>query len=280
MPRSLGVRLPAGLAAGLLTLALPLVSAPAARAQEAAPASLTLVHGVRGLVADVRLDDTLVLSGFAPERVTDPLTVPAGPHRVQAWPSGAPAGSTPVVDQVITLAAGAQLTAGIGLGADGKPVITLFDDAALLKDPAGTALGVRGLAAADPVKVSAGDVVVAPSLSTTQGAVQQVAPGTYPVTVVPVSGTGSVVPPQDVPLAVGRATVLYLIGSQRDATLGWVAQTVRPSAAAAPVRVDTGVGPLPSAGDPVTVMLVLGLPTGLLAAVALRSRRRVLSAAG
>ena len=69
------------------TLAL-LAPAPASAA-DSGDAQLTVVHGVRGLVADVRLDGELVLSGFAPERVTDPLPVPAGRHSLQVWPSGA-----------------------------------------------------------------------------------------------------------------------------------------------------------------------------------------------
>ena len=74
-----------------------------------------------------------MLSGFAPERVTDPLTLPAGTHRVQAWPSGSDPATTPaVVDQTITVTAGERASAAIGLGADGKAVITVFDDAALL----------------------------------------------------------------------------------------------------------------------------------------------------
>lgn len=277
MPRSL----PALVGAGLLAVAFPLasVAATAAPASAAdAAAVLTVVHGVRGLVADVRLDDKLVLSGFAPERVTDPLTIPAGQHHLQAWPSGAAAGAAPVVDQMITLTPGEHATAGIGLGPDGKPVITVFQDDGLLADSGSTALVVRGLADAGPMRVVAGDRTITAALADSQQQVQQVPPGTYPVTVEPADGTAQVVPSQDVPLLAGRAVVLYLIGSQKDNTLGWVAQTVLPSAAAAPLRINTGFGPVPVAGDGTTTALVLGLPTALLAAVALRSRRRSLPA--
>lgn len=273
-PRALRA-LPAVLGVGA-ALALPLVAAPAALAQEApaAPAQLTVVHGVRGLVADVRLDDKLILSGFAPERVTETLAVPAGQHHLQAWPSGAAASSTPVVDTQITLEPGEVATAGIGLDTSGKPVVTVFDDRGLLPSSGSTALAVRSLADSDPVKVVAGDLTLSTGLAPTQGSAQQVQPGTYPVSVLPAQGTTPVVPPQDVPVAAGRAVVLYLIGNQQDQTLGWVAQTVRLDAAAsAPLRVDTGVGPLPSAGGTGTTAAVLGLPVALLGAVALRRRR-------
>lgn len=264
-------QLPALLGAGLLALALPVLS-PSPASAAGTDATLTVVHGVRGLVADVQLDGKLVLSGFAPERVSDPLTIPAGTHHVQAWPSGTPQNTPPIVDTSITLTPGEQATAGIGLTTDGKPVVTLFDDGALLADSGGTALAVRGLAAAGPMRVVAGDQTVAGALTSTQQAVQQIAPGTYPVSIVPADGSDPVLPAQDVPLVAGRAVVLYLIGSQADNTLGWVAQTVRPNAAAAPVAVNTGVGPVPVAGGTGTTLLVLGLPVGLLGLVALRRR--------
>jgi hypothetical protein len=260
------------LAGGLLALALPAVPASAQAAPAPVGAQLTVVHGVRGLVADVRLDDQLVLSGFAPERVTDPLTVPAGTHRVQVWPTGAATSTPPVIDQTVTLTDGQVVTAGVGLGPDG-PQITLFDDAGLLPDSGSTALAVRGLADSEPVTVRAAERTVAEGLASGQQQVQQVAPGTYPVTVTPGAGGAPLVPAQDVPVVAGRAVVLYLIGSQRESTLGWVAQTVRPGAAAAPLRVDTGSGPVPAAGDASTTAAVLGLPTAVLAAVALRRRR-------
>lgn len=263
--------LPALLGAGLLALALPLVGAPPASA-EGTDAVLTVVHGVRGLVADVRLDDKLVLSGFAPERVTDPLTVPAGTHHLQVWPSGAAQGTPAVIDQQITLTPGEQATAGVGLDAAGKPLVTVFDDSALLASSGGTALVVRSLAESAPVKVVAGAQTITPALAVSQQQVQQVAPGTYPVTVTAGDSPAPLVPAQDVPVVAGRAVVLYLIGSQSDATLGWVAQTVRPTVEAAPLRVDTGVGPVPVAGGTGTTLLVLGLPVGLLGALALRRR--------
>lgn len=263
--------LPAVLAAGLLALAFPVLSAAPASAA-GTDATLTVVHGVRGLVADVRLDGGLVLSGFAPERVTDPLTISPGTHHLQAWPTGAATSTTPIVDQEITITPGEHATAGIGLDTNGKPLVTVFDDGALLADSGSTALVVRGLAATGPVRVTAGDRTIADALTATQQAVQQVPPGTYPVTAVPAGGGDPLVPSQDIPLTAGRAVVLYLIGSQADATLGWVAQTVQPTATTAPLRVDTGVGPVPVAGATGTTALVLGVPLGLLAALALRRR--------
>ena len=44
---------------------------------------MRVVHGLRGLVADIYLDGTLVLPTFQPERSTDPLPIPAGDHLIE-----------------------------------------------------------------------------------------------------------------------------------------------------------------------------------------------------
>jgi len=266
-----GLLRPAGLGLAALALTAPVVLLAAAPAQAADNASLTVVHGVRGLVADVKMDGKLVLSGFAPERVTDALSVTPGRHRVQAWPSGASTKTTPVVDEVITLRSGQVATAAIGLDEDGDADITLYDDEALLPDAGDTALVVRGLAEADPVRVLAGDRTLAPSLTSSEQGVTQVEPGSYSVSALAADGGDTLVPSQDVPVAAGRAVVLYLVGSQSESTLGWVAQTIRPAAASAPTRVDTGVGPLPDRGLPTP--LLVGAPALALAVLAVRRRR-------
>ena len=258
--------------------ALAVQAGPAAAQDAAAPAApasgaVTVVHGVRGLVADVRLDGDLVLSGFAPERVTDPLVLSAGSHRVQVWPSGAPADAAPVLDATLDVAAGARLTAAIGLAAAGGPVLTTYDDTALLPAPGSTALAVRGLAASPAVKVLLNGQPFDDSLTPTDQQVQQVQPGTYGVSVLPAVGDQALVPAEQIPVEAGRATVLYLIGSQSDGTLGWVAQTVRPEAAAAPLRIDTGVGPLPASESGSPVPAVLGAAALALAGAGVVRRR-------
>jgi hypothetical protein len=261
----------AGTALAALALAGPLALLTAAPAAAKEPASLTVVHGVRGLVADVRMDGELVLSGFAPERVTDALEVPAGRHRLQAWPSGSDQDADPVVDQVVTLEAGQQATAAVGLDAEGGAKITLYDDGELLPDEGDTALVVRGLAQAGPVRVVAGERTLAPELTSSAEAVTKVEPGTYEVSAESADGA-TLVAPQEVPVAAGRAVVLYLVGSQSDDTLGWVAQTVRPAASGSPTRIDTGSGPLPGDGPPAS--LLLAVPVVALAALAVRRRAR------
>ncbi len=255
---------------GAAVLAVTAGAAPSAQAASG-ESVLTVVHGVRGLVADVRLDGKLVLSGFAPERVTDALTLPAGKHRVQAWPSGTGQKGEPVIDAVIDLPAGGRSTAGIGIDGDGKAFIKVFDDRDLLPRANSTALAVRGLAQADGVRVTADDDTIADSLEPAGEEFQAVDAGRYEVSAVDAEDSSRLVPPQDVPVAAGRAVVMYLIGSEQDDTLGWVAQTVRP-ADAAPRRVDSGVGPLPEEPSRAPLAALVVAAGGVLAAAA-RARR-------
>ncbi len=221
----------------------PLMVAPPARA-DSPGALVSVVHGVRGLVADVTIDGTRVLSGFAVQRITDPLLLAAGAHHLQVWPTGVAASSKPILDSTIRVTAGERATAALGVASDGRPTVEMYDDRTLLTTPGSTALAVRGLANAPGIKILAGTRTLATHLRLAEQGVLQVAPGTYSISAVAQNGA-KVVPPQDVPVVAGRAVVLYLIGSESDATLGWVAQVVRPPSAASPNRVNTGLGPLP-----------------------------------
>lgn len=220
-----------------------LVPAPATAVVQAAatPALVSVVHGVRGLVADVRVDGKLVLSGFAPQRVTDPMALSAGRHRVQIWTAGSPASAKPALDTSVTVTAGSHGTLAVGLSSQGKPQITLYDDNL---DPAGsgrTAFAVRNIAATPPVRITVDTAVVADAILAPQQKVTAVTPGAHTVAVLPAAGTSPLFPPQSVPTVAGRAMALYLIGSANDNSLGWVAQPIR---GAAPSNVRTGVGPM------------------------------------
>lgn len=257
--------------------ALVLPGVPAQAAVAPAPAKVTVVHGVRGLVADVRVDGKLVLSGFAPERITDPLSLPAGAHRIQAWPTGAAASARPLLDTVVRVTAGSHVTLGIGLNAAGKPQVTAYDDNLAGVPGGATAVAVRDIAAAPPVRVTVDNRVLTASIEAPQQKVSAITPGSHAVAVLPITGSTPLVPPQNVPVVAGRAMVLYLIGSGKDNSLGWIAQTVQPTvASAAPRTVQTGVGPIETgAAEPVLPGLGGLALGGLLAGFLLRRRSRL-----
>src|SRR6476646_6009607 len=75
---------------------------------QTATGTVTVVHGLRGVVADVYIDGALALPAFEPERVTDPITVPAGPHHVEIRLAGTPATSPPAVTADVEVVADAR----------------------------------------------------------------------------------------------------------------------------------------------------------------------------
>src|SRR3954453_13990548 len=93
---------------GALSTSLMATRTVVASAQTAT-GTVTVVHGLRGVVADVYVDGALALPAFQPERVTDPIAVPAGPHRVEIRLAGAAPTDPPAV------------TGGGDVGADGAP---------------------------------------------------------------------------------------------------------------------------------------------------------------
>lgn len=253
---------------------VPGASADAMASPADAPATVSVIHGVRGMAADVRVDGKLVLSGFAPQRVTDLMALPAGAHRVQIWTAGSPASVKPTLDTSVTVTAGSHATLAVGLSSSGSPQITLYDDM-LAPVAAGTsAFAVRNIAATPPVRVTLDGKVVAEAILAPQQKVTAVSAGTHTLAVLPASGDSPLFPPQSVPTMAGRAMALYLIGSAKDNSLGWVAQSIRP--VSAPTNMQTGAGPLgPSSDDGYLGRLVLaGLVIMSLLAWSVQSRRR------
>jgi hypothetical protein len=236
-------------------------------AQEAAPATVTLVHGVRGLVADVYLDGTLALAAFEPERVTDPLSIPAGSHVVAVRTAGAIAASDPLVEAALDLAAGQRYSAVVHLTADGSPTATLYPDNLPQLPPGVARVMVRHAAAAPPVDVTLDGAPMAAGLQNASEAGAEAAPGEHTVAAA-VAGGVAPAPPQTVPVAEGTATVMYLVGAASDNSVVWLAQTVQ-GFQTAPTSVRTGTDGL-AAPEPFPVVTVLFLTlAGLVSATGL-----------
>jgi hypothetical protein len=223
----------------VVTLALVLASVlgvGTAGAQEAT-GTVTIVHGFRGLVADVYLDGTLILESFEPERATDPVQLAAGDHEVEVREAGAEASSAAAVSGTLTVPAGSNLSAVVHLSEDGEPTMTVFNNNTQGVPPGSTRLVVRNTAATDPVNVSLDDAPLAADLGNPKEAGREVPAATHRVAVS--AGSEVLLPPQDVPLQEGTAQYLYLIGSQDDGTVAWITQTVG-GLSTAPAGVPTG----------------------------------------
>ena len=199
--------------------------------------TVTIVHGFRGLVADVYLDGTLILESFEPERATDPVQLAAGDHEVEVREAGAEASSAAAVSGTLTVPAGSNLSAVVHLSEEGEPTMTVFNNETRSVAPGTTRLVVRNTAASDPVNVSLDDAPLAADLGNPKEAGREVSATTHRVAVS--AGSEVLLPPQDVPLQEGTAQYLYLIGSQADGTVAWITQTVS-GLAQAPAGVPTG----------------------------------------
>jgi len=206
---------------------------------QTATGTVTVVHGLRGVVADVYVDGQLALPAFEPERVTDPMSLPAGPHRVEIRLAGSAATDPPAVTGDVEVTANARQSIVAHLDSAGNPTITpyLDDDSAV--GPGEARAVIRHTAAAPPVDVSFNDAVVAPALTEPGSIAATVAPGSYQISVWTPGTRTAVVAPQTASLAEGAATVMYLIGSAPAGTLSWIAEQV-PGLVTPPTRIQTG----------------------------------------
>jgi hypothetical protein len=223
---------------GALSVSLTATSTVVASAQDAT-GTVTVVHGLRGVVADVYLDGALALPAFEPERVTDPMAVPAGPHHIDIRLAGAPPTDPPAVAGDVVVTADARQSVVAHLDSAGNPAITAYlDDASPVAAGAARAV-IRHTAAAPPVDVSLNDAVVAAALSEPGSASADVPAASYQVSVWSPGTRTAVVAPQMATLAEGDATNMYLIGSAQAGTLSWIAEQL-PNLATAPTQIQTG----------------------------------------
>lgn len=247
----------------VVAMAVPAGAAPAATGQ------VTVVHGVRGLLADVWVDGKQVLSSFSPERVTDPLTLPAGTHQVAVRPHGASATSKPAAAGSVDVPANGHMTIAAGLRSSGTPMLQAYNDdhlAGLVRGAGhNSGLVIRDVAAAPSVRVSV-DGHALPAIVSPNQAVASGTSGSHTLSVSSEGGDSAALPPDSVPTQIGSVTVVYLIGSAKDSSLGWLAQTVKPASspmAAPPARVETGNSGL-AATNSDRIPLTAGIGAGLL----------------
>lgn len=265
---------------GALCVSMTATSTVVASAQTAT-GTVTVVHGLRGVVADVYVDGELALPAFQPERVTDPIQIPAGPHHVDIRLAGAPASDPPAVSADVDVIADARQSIVAHLDAAGNPTITAYNDD-MTAIPAGqTRAVIRHTAAASPVDVALDDTVVATALAEPGSAQATVAPATYQVAVWSPGTREAVAAPQSASLTEGASTVMYLIGSSRAGTLSWIAEQI-PDLATPPTQIqtgDSGLAATPS-GDGrsyfiVVVVAIAGAVLGATLAVGAKRRSRL-----
>jgi hypothetical protein len=266
----------AGVAVAVVGVAAPV------RAQDAPDqlvGSVRVVHGLRGLVADIYLDGALVLPTFQPERSTDPLAIPAGDHVVEIRAAGAAATETPLLTQAVSVPAGFQGSLIAHLDAAGNPTLSPYVDD-LSAVPAGQArVVIRHAAAASDVAVLLGDRTAFADVAPEGEASELVSAGDYQVSVTATAGGAPLAAPQSVQFADGTANFMYLIGSQAEGTLGWAVVQVG-NLQTAPAMIQTGDGSTiaaPADRNGTTVPILAAAAVVAAAGTGLTMRRRHLA---
>lgn len=206
-----------------LAMVAVLVLAVPAHAAEGDASEVTFVHGIRGFFTDVYLDDELILKGFAPERVTEPMNLEPGEHRIDLREADAPADAKPAVTKTFDVPADAKLTAVAHWTGVEDCTITLYDDVGDMVAAGSGRLVARHAAATGKVEFSLDDMTFDKPLTPASEMSESVDPGEHTVAVNSADGLSK---SSSVPVPEGSARVVYLVGSAKEDTLGLLTQTV------------------------------------------------------
>ena len=237
--------------------ALALLLAPAAQAGEPT-ATVTLVHGIpygpSGFDVDVYMNGTLLVEGFQPKSVTEPVELAAGAHDVEIFEAGAdPTAGSPAIAGSLDLEAGTNVSAVAHLAADTSPTLSVFTNDTSTLDAGQARVTVRDVAAVPEHPGPAGDQavdviadgsVLFAGLTNGGEGVAEVPAGELDVAVVS-AGSTQVLIPLEATINVGEGvnTIVYAVGQLGDGedSLDFVVQTIA-GLHAVPTRVETGSG--------------------------------------
>ena len=248
-------------------------AAPERSAQAPETGGVVLVHGFRGLVADIRVDGENVLQGFEPERATDVLTLPAGPHAVEVRASSDPDGE-PLLAGDVTVIADARISAVVHEDRAGEPTFSVFRDDVGPVGAGRSRVVVRHTAAAPAIDIALDGQPAAADLANGDERAAEVAADTYEVSVSEAGSGDELASPEQVPFAEGTANFMYLIGSRQDQSLKWLAQR-EDQLAQAPGAVQTGnSGLAEDSGFPLWPAVALAVVALLALPVAVSRPRR------
>jgi hypothetical protein len=192
--------------------------------------SITLVHGVPGLLVDIYVDGRAPIEDVAFRTVATVEGRP-GHNTVDIRAAGAPPRSEPLLHRDFVLKAHQSKSVVAHLTATGRPKLTVFANDQTPLDRGQARLTVRHVAAAPPVDIVVDNATtLAAGLANPRQIKAAVPAGTYLVDV-RVAGTSTAVL-DDVPLELvaGTNTVVYAIGSVPGGTFTVVPQVldVRP----------------------------------------------------
>jgi hypothetical protein len=248
-------------AAALIGVAVPLALFPAAAANAADDASVSVLHGIPDLTVDVYVNGDLTLDNFKPGDLAGPLDLPADTYSVEITDKDDK--QTVLLGPAdVTVAAGGSYTIVAHLDAKGEPTVTPFENDISEVAPGEARVTVRHVAAAPKVDIEANGDVLAPGLVNGDEAVADVPADTYDVAIVPAGG-GDAVWNEDVDLAEGVNTIAYAWGSLDDGSFAVAVQAID-GLHSAPGAVDAGEVGLAGTGTDSSAWILAALVGSLL----------------
>jgi hypothetical protein len=229
----------------------------------AAPAkgSVTIVHGLPGFTADIYLDGELLLDGFEPTATAGPLRVAPASYDVDIREVGAPADSPPVLNAVLRVSAGSNISIVAHLTRAGDPTLSVFRNTFDRLSAGQSLLQVRNVAAAPPLSVRLDDRRVKEGLGEGSEWGIATAPGRHMIAFESRASNDVLIPSTDIHLEEGVAQIVYVIGSAQGGNLDLMLQSVRGlrSAPSGVLTGDGGLGAVPGVPSwAVAVMVVAG----------------------
>lgn len=176
-----------GTVSAVAVLALPLMAmSPASAAPSTLKtASVSVLHGIPGLTVDVCASGKVLIPGFKPGTLTDPLKVPGGTYDIglQAAVPGIAPGTEcagPIVlNASVSLTAGKDYTVTANLDSAGKPALNLFTNNRAATGNDKGRLTVRHVAAAPAVELFVNGTEVKQGLTNPNGFQQTLKKGGY-----------------------------------------------------------------------------------------------------
>ena len=198
------------------------------RTRAAAPASVSVLHAIPGVVVDVYVDNKRVIDNFEPGTLTKTFRIAAGSYTLAITAADAADASAPVIGPVdLTVASGMNYTAVAHLSEAGDPTAALFtNDTSAPGDGQGR-LTVRHVAAAPAVDVLANGVPAITGLTNPNESVLVLPVGTISAAVAAAGTTAALIGPADVDIAARTNTIVYAWGSLADGNLALAVQSVR-----------------------------------------------------
>lgn len=191
--------------------------------------TVTVVHGVPGLVVDVYVNGDLTLPGFEPGAISPELSLPAGDYDIVIVPEGGDPGA-PAISGSATVTDGVNASIVAHLAEDGAPTLSVFaNDVSPINDGDARVI-VRHVAAAPAVDAGlmemGGEAYKLEGLTNPNEAQIELSAGDYYGAIAPAGTMTPVLGPESGSLMPNKLYIAYVYGSLADDTLNGIVQEI------------------------------------------------------